>query len=292
MLSQSSWRTTDNLNLAAALMVCGVKVLPIRMTDEPSGKALTQYDLWPSGHCPASVIPAEDPDRIRERFHLGPLNDSPALAIATGPLRRILESGEIDQADPTHPAWDALKVLHARECILTFANRGTRYRIQVHPHAPRAHLVEGQDPLAQRLRTRGFEVWKTRDTALAAAMSRIGCPVLDILGEKPHREYILPRFGHPLGLTRSQPEDAFAIARALLLGTLLKHCPEHPCLWGYYACKARTMLLQTIENKGAHSQVYLHYDRTTAWQRRRRSAVVEERAPNAALDQAMRHLKG
>lgn len=290
MTHQGSWKITENLNLAAALMVCGVRVLPIRMRDEPTGREITHYHLWPSGHCPASVIPAEDPQLIRAHFHLG-LDSSPALNVATGPLRRILKSGEIDTVDPEHPAWDALTVLHARECLLTFGNRGTRYRIDLHPSVPRARLVEGQDPLTHRLHTPGFDCWKTRDTALAAAMARIGCPVLDIVGERPHREYILPRFGHALH-GRIGPEDAQEIARLFFTGDLLRYCPEHPVIWGYYACKARLMLLQTIENKGAHSQVYLHYDRTSAWQKRRRSVLVEERAPIQALDEARKHLRG
>lgn len=284
------WRRTHSINLAAALFVCGVKVLPLATLHERTGKRITEFHLKESSTLPAASIPETDPDLIRARFslHSGP---SHSLRIETGPVRLALESGDMDTADPCHPALDALRVLEARECLRTFMERGTRYRIQLHPTAPRARYVEGQEPLTARMGTPGFLTWHTQDLAIAAAVSRIGCPVLGIEGARPHRRFILPRFGHPLP-GRTAPEDAPAIIAALHSGELMRQCPEHPVVWGYYAIKARMMLMDAIENrKGQHSQVFLAYENTTTFARHRRSCLVEERASDKVLDQARLHLR-
>jgi hypothetical protein len=165
-------------------------------------------------------------------------------------------------------------------------NRGTRYRIQTHPTAPRARYVEGSaDTLVRPPAT-----WTTKDIAIAAAVSRIGCPVIDITGVHPHRCFILPRYGHPLP-GRFGPEDAQEIVKHLLTGELERQCPEHPVVWGYYGRKARKILLQTIDHGGAGSQVFMNFARSSSWQRARRSVLVEERAPNHVLDHAVKHLR-
>lgn len=284
------WRQTRDLNVAAAIATCGIKVIPVSTLDEPTGRRITSFHLRDRGHLPAAVIPQEDTHRIRDRFniHHGPAE---AWDMESGILRQSLESHTLEAADPAHPAIDALLTLHARECLITFMKRGTRYRLERHPTAPRAKYVEGQEPMVARMGQPDFPTWTTRDTALAACMARIGCPVLTITGTAPHRTYVLPRFGHQLA-GRVLIEDAQEIARLLLTGDLARHCPEHPAVWGFAACRARLILLKAIEQKGAHSQVLLRHDRSSAWQQRRRSALVEERAPSAALDSALIHLRG
>lgn len=280
------WRRTGNLNVAAALATCGVKVIPITALDEPSGRRTTEFHLRDKGHLPAPVLPPDDPQRIRERFnlHRGPAEP---WDMDAGILRRHLEDGTLEAADPEHPALDALYTLHARECLLTFMNRGTRHGLLCHPRAPRARYQEGPSRFTE---APALPTFTTEDLAMAAALSRIGCPVLRIEGVRPHRRFVLPRFGHVL-TGRVAAEDAQQIMQHLLSGELAKHCPEHPAVWGYAACKARLILLQAIEGHGSHRQVLLHH-RSGEWSRTRRSALVEERAPDTALDAALKHLRG
>lgn len=299
----SNFRITSHLNVAAALMTCDVRVLAMSTMDvaHPTRETIKEFHLLPGRPLPPSVIPAEDPHLVRARFNLftGP---NLAQAIDLGPLRRHLEDDTLEAGDPEHCALDALRGLEARECLLSFMNRARRYRIQVHPTAPRAKYVEGQEPLASRLGQKGFETWSTRDTGMAAAMARVGCPVIHIAGEPPHRSYILPRFGHALP-GRPGPEDALELYRAMQLqvdpehpqfgGELGRQCPEHPCVWVYGAIKARLMIRQQLESKDSPTrQVFLHLKNSTAWRKKGRSALIEERSPSKAEENAVNFLRG
>lgn len=298
---ETGWRRTRSINLAAALFTCGVEVLPARTLNERSGHTETEFHLLKDGHLPASTVPEDDPHQVALRFNMHDRARGEAWHIPVGPVRLGLESGDMETSDPCHPALDVLRVLEAGECLQTFMNRGTRYRIQVHAGAPRARYVEGQEPMASRIGTPGFETWHTADLAIAAAMARIGCPVLRIEGVKPHRRFVLPRFGHQLP-GRMGPEDALGIYQAMQIqhdpenpvfgGELARQCPESPVVWGYAGRKARLILLRAIESPDSPCrQVFMHLHRSGQWQRKKRSALVEERADNQVLDQALKHLR-
>jgi hypothetical protein len=289
MIFQPAWRITRSLNVAAALMTCGIKVKPVTTLNDacPRSTTITEFHLMEDGHLPAAPIPAEDSRRIRERFNL---HHEPPVpwTFETGVLRKHLEEDTLEQADPCHPLLDAYRGLQARECIRTYMERGTRYRLVVHPAKPRAAYAEGPETI--RLAP-GLPIWKTSDLALVSGMARIGCPVIGIEGTRPHQQFVLPRYGHTLP-TRFGPEDAMEIANAHQDGELIKQCPEHPVVWVDAACKARLMLLRAIESPDSSArQVFMHLPSSSAWHRRRRSALVEERAPSVVMDNAIRHLK-
>lgn len=283
------WSRTRNINVAAALFACGVKVLPISALDEHTGVRITEFHIRDEGFLPAAVIPEEDGRQVRARFNLFHGKQA-ELRMVSGAVRHGLETGGMEDADPEHPALDVLRVLEARECLLSFMNRGERYRVQVSALAARARYVRGQEPLFTRMGEAGFATWDTKDLAIAAAVSRIGCPVIDIRGAGKDRCFVLPRFGHGLP-GRPGPEDARAIVEAFHDGELERQCPEHPVVWGYYGCKARLMLLKAIEGKGACNQVLQYHRRSRAWQRKGRSVLVGEWAKGEAFEQADRFLK-
>lgn len=303
-------RPDPELNLAIALATCGIPCVPVSTLNEKTGQRITELDFGPTGHLPAPVLPAEDPHQIRARFDLNrePGTAHQAWDMDTAFLRLHLRGGSLHTVDPAHPALDVLETLNARDCYRDFLKHGTRYRCLTLAGAPRAVLVPGEDPLRithsqgdglAKSSPSSIQTWHTADLALAAAMSRIGCPVLDITGPPGSRMFTLPRFGHVLQ-GRATPEDALGIAHALRSlgddlahGDLALHCPEHPVLWGYMGCKNRLHLEHAVEAKGWGRQVFLHNPRSAAWRdpQRRRSALVEERAPDCALDDAMQHLR-
>jgi hypothetical protein len=298
-LEEIGWRRTHNINLAAALLACGVQVKPVTCLHEKSGQRITEFHLRGDGSLPAAKLPDDDPHLVRARFALVSGQSAPMIT-ETGLIRMGLEQGTLEATDPHHPALDVLRVLEARECLLSFINRGTRYRIQVHPSAPRARYVAGQEEPRFKF-SAALPTWETRDTAVAACMARIGVPVIAIKGEAPHRTYVLPRFGHVLP-SRMHPEDAYELYQALqtqqdhkpvLGGELYRQCPEHPVVWGLAGCKARLMLQQVIEERRVGvAQVFLHFDRSIPWARKKRSALIEERAPSHVEASAIKHLKG
>lgn len=301
----TSWRMTRSINLAATLFACGVRVKPSVAYHAKSGQTFTEFFLMGDGRLPAAAIPYEDPHRIRERFNLyhGP---NEAWRMEAGMIRKRLEDRTLEEADPEHPAVDVMRILEARECLLTFMKRGERFRLEIHPTKPRARYVPGSEPLAAKFRGGPAKLaeavtWTTRDLGLAACMGRIGCPVIDITGPHGAREFVLPRYGYTLP-GRFGPEDALALAQAaelqpdpakpVLGGALLQQCPEHPIVWGLAGLEARLQLQRAIESRDSSArQVFLHFDRSSSWRKKRRSALVEERAPNGVMDQAMRHLK-
>lgn len=286
----TAFHVTYDLNLAAALSACGVPVVPSSVLDEVTGKRTTKFALGGSGHLPAPALPHDDPDHIRERHHLG--GKSEALNISAGLLKLAIEDGSLATTDPAHPVLDVLTVLHARECLRTYMERGTRYRIQLCAGAARSKLVPGDEPLNIRHMQSLLETWHTEDLALAAAMARIGVPVLGIRGAPgTRRAFVLPRWGHILP-GRPAAEDATALARLYASGELARSCPEHPLVWGMAGIKHRLAILRHIENGGSGSQVVLRHAKSLAWAKHRRSAMVEERAPASVLDNALRHLRG
>lgn len=284
-----AFHTTFDLNLAAAFACCGIPVVASSTLDEPTGRRQTKFSLGGKGHLPAPELPAEDEQHIRARHHLG--GPSEGWDISTGLVRQAIEQKTLETSDPCHPVLDVLTVLHARECLRTFMERGTRYRIALIPGAPRAKLVEGSDPLLIKHMQGKHETWITDDLALAAAMTRIGVPVLNIHGTPgTRRAFVLPRFGHILP-GRAVAEDAMELADLYRSGELARYCPEHPLVWGMAGCAHRLALLRQIERHAPGSQVVLRLPKSLAWQKNHRSAMVEERAPNGVLDQALRHLR-
>jgi hypothetical protein len=286
----ASWRRTDSINIAATYLTCGVQVLPLSIYDAVSGRRNTTFDLIGNGNLPASEIPAEDPLHIRARFNLHAGTPGEAWIIEPS-QRNQLASGELEAADPCHPTLDVLRVLEARECLLTYMNRQTPYRIAVHATAARARLVPGQEPMTSRLGQPGFETWTTESIVIASCMARIGVPVLTIHGEHPRRCFVLPRFGYRLP-GRPGPEDATALLAVLQNGELAKFCPEHPLVWGQAGLKARRILRNALDSKDSSiNQVLLRFDKSTSWQRNRRSAMIEERATSKVEADAIKHLR-
>jgi hypothetical protein len=286
-----SWRRTESINIAATFLTCGVQVCPLSVYDAHSGKRTTTFDLIGDGHLPAEPLPDSDPLHIRARFNLHTGEPGEAWIIYPAAIRRPLESGELENGDPCHPTLDVLRTLEARECLLTYMNRQTPYRIAVHPTAARARLAPGNEPMASRLGQPGFETWTTESIVIASCMARIGVPVLTIHGEHPRRCFILPRFGYRLP-GRPGPEDATALLAVLQNGELAKFCPEHPLVWGQAGLKARRILRNALDSKDSSiNQVLLRFDKSTSWQRNRRSAMIEERATSKVEADAIKHLR-
>lgn len=297
-----TWRRTTNINVAAALLTCGAEVLPVKSLNEKTGKRITEFHIH-GDRCelPAAAIPeGDDPHHVRERFDLYDGVPGEAFGFDTGPLKEQLSNNTLEAGDATHPALDALRTLEGRECLRTYMERGTRYRMELHGKAPRARYVEGDEPLRLQLGQRGFLTWSTADLALAAAVGRLGCPVLDIIGAGRERCFVLPKFGHKLAqmFAGIDVEEVVRLYRLGLdprdkraVGELARQCPEHPVIWGMAACRARLQLIRALEQRVECSQVFLHHHRSLAWERKRRSVLVEEAAPGKVLDEALRHLR-
>lgn len=202
----------------------------------------------------------------------------------TSVLRRILPQWKNGALPPTHP----LKIKW-RACLNFDALR--KWQHDAHPRRLRAYandqffLVEpGDEPL----RLTATVACRTNDFNLAAALSVVGIPILDIALDGPSRYYGLPAVGHP----RCRPDwegyctetTAALIQRAgdpaKPLDLLIERTdPAHPVSLGYDALHCYAHLRHRARQIRDHGTLLVSLPKYT-----HRQALISSHATGRVLD--------
>lgn len=263
--------TTDNLNLAVALATCGVPHEIKHVIDEATGQrasCLFHLDGRPILNEP------------------GPAGE-PALDFFTGTVKKGLEDGTFEKADPCHPVCDAFAGLQIYECIRTFMERAVEFRIMpVVGGEGRCTLIRGHEPACDTL----CPVIKTESVALAAALCRMGFPLLRVEGAKPHRQIVLGNYPiQPFFPTGEPPISAASLTASINDGTIAKTQHDHPALYVLMAIHNRAQFLNDIEY--GRKSLLLRDARGSAWTKRHVCAVVHGSATGKTIDAARRTIR-
>lgn len=211
---QAFTRTT-NVNRAAALSTLGIEIQVDQTVDQRSGKGWkTILVANESTDVLASLIKPEDGEKAHTPKH------------HTKMILGLLENGKLAAADPHHPLLDMLGACANRETILAWLKTGQAHRIARIQSARRTALVPGDEP--ETIKNAG--AFRTTDIKLAAALTRLGCPITKIEPtSKPGIDHFyFPLAGYPLDEPAVITAD---LVNAYRSGRLPTESPEHPLLW-------------------------------------------------------------
>lgn len=266
---------TDNLNLATAFATCGCEVIVDKIHDDAGTGARLGYYL------------SDQPVHRNGKVWVEGMNEAEKpLQFDTAHWRNLLRNGMLESGDPENPLLDALRSLNGREMLLSWMKRGDRCRLVMHRKCVRMFYVDGQEPMAHCMGQVGFETWETTDLKMAAALAPCGVPVLTMHEEGPQTVFTLPRYGYAMG---GPPEDAIALVQRFRDGSLAKVQPDHVLLWGYQTLRNRESMLRRVQDQ--QHLILLRKPKSSAWQRRHHSALVEEKAKGCAFDDGLRHVR-
>ena len=95
-----AWIKTTSVNLAAAVATLGVPVKSDQTTDVRSGKS------WKT-----LLLGLESLPRTEIGLIAGEDDAPPAPVVRTKQILELVRSGKMEQADPAHPAMDALRTV-------------------------------------------------------------------------------------------------------------------------------------------------------------------------------------
>jgi hypothetical protein len=290
---------TNNLNLAVAFATCGVEVTIQKMVGLATGKStrgerhvsheLKSFELADCNKVNDPLPDLTGADMQQAETWLK-LCYPTTLAFRTGAIKAQLDRGylakiksglqPLEDVEPLHPMLDCLIGLGIREKLLTYMNKGERFRTAPVPGVPRALYVSGQ----QDHRTPGLRV---SNLGMATALIRMGVAVLDCTGPEGSRQLIMSAHGEALhGIGEL---DALTLAQGLASGSLARQCPGHPAVWVMMAVENRNRMLANIKHQ--RTQLLLHDPRSLAWQTHHRSAVIYEGDKPAAWQKAQEHLR-
>ena len=227
MLATAFTRTT-NVNRAAALATIGIPVEIDQTIDQRTGKgwktilvANESTDVLASLVRPANGAAAHAP-KHHTRLILG-----------------LLERGDLGAADPHHPLLDMLGACANREALLLWLKTGTAHRVARIQGTRRTALIPGDEPES----IKNAPAFRTRDLKLAAALTRLGCPICKI---EPSSQPGIDHFYFPVaGYMLDEPAVVTAdLVNAYRDGRLPQDSPEHPLLWMMQCLINREALLE------------------------------------------------
>lgn len=287
---------TKNLNLAVAFATCGVdvrieKMIAINARSSSATGSNTCFHLAEANtpNEPSPDLTGVDMEQAEKWFRLVHQPGQP-LAFRTGVIKAQLDRAYIAQlktglqpledVEPLHPILDCLIGLSIREKLLSFLKRGERYHVVPVPGVPRAILRPGQEPEQPA-------AFHTSSLALAAALVRLGVPVIGCTGAADQFRLLFPAWGH--ALHEIGAVDAAKLATALASGDLARQCPGHPAVWVMMAVENRNRLLANIQHQ--RTQLMLHDPTTLAWEKHYRSAVIYDTDKPEVWSKAAAHLK-
>ena len=218
-----AWIKTTSVNLAAAVATLGIPIKSDQTTDIRSG---TQWKTL--------LLGLESLPRTEIGLIAGEDDTPPAPVVRTKQILELVRSGKLEQADPAHPALDALRALHNRERLLDWMHKGTRYRVAKSSRAPRSQLVAGEEPES----VKSFpKLFKTGDLKIVASLAVFGVPVARIEGGGGGHQFYMANTGHDLGVP---PMDAHATVTAYRSGAMPE---DHPFRWSMQALINREAIL-------------------------------------------------
>lgn len=272
-----SWDRTQSVNLAAALTTLGI---PISLDKSYDAKYGTDFRWILLGR---EALPTHEelggirePDPETGDQDPGPsLLTAPSPAIKTAQMRKLIETGALQRADPAHPVLDAIGGIHNRECFLDWMNKGTRYCIARAQSGkdglpvPRSLLIKGEETEAIK---QTQQLFRTGDIKVAAALARFGVPPIRIEGVKPHHKFVFALHGHPL-VDAVPPVNASDLVTAYRKDSLPA---DHPFRWAMQGNINREMILDLIFKKT--TMILLRKPGSGA------AAIVPENANDACME--------
>jgi hypothetical protein len=238
----------------AALATLGFRVIAEQLHDDLSGTGRTVFH-----HSPVTC----DPRRA-------------ALPHAK-PLIRLFMSGDMERLDPEHPFLDSLAAIANFEALEDWRLKGTTACLAADA------IPAGMPPLAARrsrlvtgIPPKSKEYVDVGSVANAAALARLGIPVLAIIGST----YRMGEIGEPLN---HQPP---LITAHLMQQAKDGHLPwDHPFLTARQAVLNFVQLLQTCHDAREHTVI------TWRSKKHRRQASLLSSASSQARDIAHRHMR-
>lgn len=258
--ARTDWRTDPLTPRMAALATLGFQIIVEHLHD----------DLTATG---------------RTVFHHAPITSDPrrsALPHAK-PLIRLFLSGEMEHLDPEHPFLDALAAIANLQALEAWRLKGTTACLAADA------IPAGQPPLAAR-RSRlipgippsslGVSYIDLASAANAAALARLGIPVLSLHGSTDRPIYRMAGRGEPLN---HQPPITTS---ALMQDARDGHLPwDHPFHTARQAVLNYAKLLQTLQDAKEHTVI------TWRTKNNRRQASLLSSATATARDIAHRHMR-
>lgn len=255
---------TANLNCAVALATFGFPCRLERLRDDPTGDVVSC--LWHFG--PQAILFQKSRP------------DEPMPAITAHVVLRGIRDGAFEAADPGHPICDVIHGLNIYERLRTYMERATPYRIASTAAPGRYTLIEGAEPAADVPRP----AVRTDSIELAAALIRMGHPLLGVDGIRPHRRIALAAASYDPGAI-----SAAALAEQINTGALQAADPSHPALWVIVGLRNRISMRREIEMDAIPRLI--RNPRSLGWVHRRQSSILPAAATGKDIDLARRDMR-
>lgn len=249
-----AYTRTTSVELAAALSVLGVQVKPDLSEDRVTGKRWQNLLL--------SLETAPDPQGEQLPSHQTKL------------VMSMVQTGQLQDADPHHPVLDALRACKAADTLIEWTRNGKPHRQVKVKGAQRWLLAEGQLPpsIATLPGLLG-----TRDIKLAGCLTVLGFQLLRLEGSAPEVLFV---FGPALFLP---PECPQILRTAYRNGSLAANTPEHPLLWMMQALSNREAIRDMLRNR--LPLILIRAPGTG------RASLVSSNAKGKTMDRVKRHLQ-
>lgn len=257
-----AWAKTTSFDFAAAVSVLGIAVNVDKAVDKISGRGWTTLLLG------LESVPYEAIGAKAQEGDSAPCHKTQTVV-------GLLRNGQLQKADPHHPALDVLRACKARESLLNWIKTGQGYHLEAVAGTARYQLVKGENPPSLSQLAPGF---MTRDLKLAASLCVLGCPLIRIGGTEGSTEFYftVKGYGMPAPVTGD-------LAQFYRSGRLAEMEPEHPLLWCMQGLKNRDAIADLVHRK---SPLVLIRAPGTG-----RAALVSQNAQGRVMDHVRKHLR-
>lgn len=253
-IAAPAYTRTTSVELAAALSVIGVQVKPDLSEDRVSGKR------WESLLISLDTLP--DPQGEQLPSHQTKL------------VMSMVQTGQLQDADPHHPVLDALRACKAADTLIEWTRKAKPHRQLKVKGAQRWLLAEGQLPPSISTLP---GLLGTRDIKLAASLLVLGFQLLRLEGSAPEVLFV---FGQALFLPSECPQ---VLRTAYRNGSLAVNTPEHPLLWMMQALSNREAIRDMLRNR--QPLILIRAPNTG------RASLVSSNAKGKTMDRVKRHLQ-
>ena len=204
-----------SVELAAALSTLGAQVKLDISADKISGKA------WRTILIGTDSV---DYKALGARI-IGKTGEEPPEepSINTKLILSLIRRGELQQAEPHHPALDVLRACKAADALLDWIKTGRDHRLVKVKGSDRWQLLPGQ--ILPEVKS-GPCLWGTRDRKMAASLVCLGYEIARLEDTAPNTLFCF-RGPHAGGL----PQTCVDLAQLVRTKRLQEEEPEHPLLW-------------------------------------------------------------
>lgn len=259
-----AYASTTDENLAAALSVWGIPIIPDKSVDSRSGMG------WKKILLGLESVPWTEIGAVTERGE-----EEPLPTIKTNTILGLIRNNKLFEADPHHPSLDVLRACRAADEIAKWTKDGADRVLVKVQGADRYQLV--QRPLEPSIKT-GIASLGTRDLKMAACLCVLGCQLLRLEGAAPNTLFVFGPVG--FGTPPVVPTD---LRVAFRNGSLAAENEQHPLLWMMQGLSNRDAIRDMMRKKAA---IILIRAPDTG-----RASLVSENAKGRTMDRVKKHLR-